>query len=66
MISKGKEWFFFVSPVQGQYYPSFLLCPETYGWYPVEECASKLNVNKYSRFANESKGKLMGIKVYTN
>ncbi|OWF48821.1 Arginyl-tRNA--protein transferase 1 [Mizuhopecten yessoensis] len=36
---------------KGQYFPSFLLCPETYTWLPIAECAPKLDVNKYSRFA---------------
>lgn len=37
---------------KGQYYPSFLLCPETYTWHPIEECKPKLDVSKYSRFAD--------------
>ncbi|XP_069130556.1 arginyl-tRNA--protein transferase 1-like [Argopecten irradians] len=36
---------------KGQYFPSFLLCPETYTWYPIAECTPKLDANKYSRFA---------------
>ncbi|XP_033741170.1 arginyl-tRNA--protein transferase 1-like isoform X1 [Pecten maximus] len=38
---------------KGQYFPSFLLCPETYTWLPIAECTPKLDVNKYSRFAAE-------------
>ncbi|KAB7499987.1 Arginyl-tRNA--protein transferase 1 [Armadillidium nasatum] len=32
-----------------QYTPSYLLCPETYRWVPIEECLPKLDVSKYSR-----------------
>ncbi|KAL4233849.1 Arginyl-tRNA--protein transferase 1 [Mactra antiquata] len=38
---------------KGQYYPSYLLCPETYTWHPVEKCAPKLDINKYSRFEED-------------
>lgn len=34
---------------KSQYKPSYLLCPETFVWVPVEECLSKLDRNKYSR-----------------
>ncbi|XP_015119083.1 arginyl-tRNA--protein transferase 1 isoform X2 [Diachasma alloeum] len=29
--------------------PSFLLCPETYTWHPIEKCTPKLDKHKYSR-----------------
>lgn len=29
--------------------PSFLLCPETYMWYPIEHCLPLLDKQKYSR-----------------
>ncbi|XP_063976059.1 arginyl-tRNA--protein transferase 1 isoform X2 [Diachasmimorpha longicaudata] len=29
--------------------PSFLLCPETYTWHPIEKCTPKLDKDKYSR-----------------
>lgn len=29
--------------------PSFLLCPETYEWFPMEKCISKLDAAPYSR-----------------
>ncbi|XP_014250151.1 arginyl-tRNA--protein transferase 1-like isoform X2 [Cimex lectularius] len=29
--------------------PSFLLCPESYTWHPVDEAKKKLDMNKYSR-----------------
>lgn len=38
---------------KAQYYPSFLLCPETYTWHPIEKCLPKLDQNKYARFAPE-------------
>uniref|UniRef100_UPI00398E9E5B arginyl-tRNA--protein transferase 1 isoform X2 n=1 Tax=Pristiophorus japonicus TaxID=55135 RepID=UPI00398E9E5B len=34
---------------KGQYYPSGLLCPETYVWVPIEKCRTKLDQSKYSR-----------------
>ena len=36
---------------KGQFKQSYLLCPETYSWYTIEECRDKLDVDKYSRFA---------------
>lgn len=35
------------------YSPSFLLCPESYHFVTIEQCAPKLDANKYSRFSNE-------------
>ncbi|KAF5302592.1 hypothetical protein FQA39_LY10210 [Lamprigera yunnana] len=32
---------------------SFLLCPETYYWFRIEQCLSKLNKNKYSRLNDD-------------
>lgn len=40
---------------KGQYYPSFLLCPEVFSWHPIEECSPRLDKNKYSRFADPDK-----------
>ncbi|XP_078269664.1 arginyl-tRNA--protein transferase 1 isoform X3 [Rhinoraja longicauda] len=34
---------------KGQYHPSYLLCPETYNWVPIEKCRAKLDQSKYSR-----------------
>ncbi|XP_071512224.1 arginyl-tRNA--protein transferase 1 isoform X2 [Panulirus ornatus] len=34
---------------KGKYTPSFLLCPETYVWVPIEDCVPKLEESKYSR-----------------
>ncbi|XP_034519267.1 arginyl-tRNA--protein transferase 1 isoform X12 [Ailuropoda melanoleuca] len=38
------------SPLEGQYRPSDLLCPETYVWVPIEQCLSSLENSKYCRF----------------
>ncbi|CAF4350710.1 unnamed protein product, partial [Adineta steineri] len=37
----------------GQYKPSFLLCPETYTWHPIEKCIPLLNAHKYARFETD-------------
>lgn len=29
---------------------SYLLCPETYVWFPIEQCIPKLDKQKYCRF----------------
>nr|CDS28701.2 arginyl tRNA protein transferase 1 [Hymenolepis microstoma] len=34
--------------------PSYLVCPETKTWVPVERCKRLLNVQKYTRFAEDS------------
>ncbi|KAK3748924.1 hypothetical protein QZH41_019877 [Actinostola sp. cb2023] len=39
---------------QGNYYPSYLVCPETYNWVPIEECRPKLDLKKYSRLDEKS------------
>lgn len=38
---------------KGNLAASFLLCPETYCWFPIKECVSKLDVNKYSRLDDD-------------
>ncbi|XP_064595718.1 arginyl-tRNA--protein transferase 1-like [Liolophura sinensis] len=38
---------------KGQYNPSFLLCPETFRWQPIEKCLPKLDQNKYSRLEED-------------
>ncbi|KAK3603003.1 hypothetical protein CHS0354_016818 [Potamilus streckersoni] len=40
---------------KGQYFPSFLMCPEVYSWHPVQDCNKILDQKKYSRFAEEGK-----------
>lgn len=34
---------------KGNFYPSDLLCPETYKWFPLEVCIPKLEASPYSR-----------------
>lgn len=34
---------------KGNYNPSFLLCPETYNWFPLEGCCKKLEQHPYCR-----------------
>ncbi|KAL8560154.1 hypothetical protein ACOMHN_021649 [Nucella lapillus] len=39
---------------KGQYYPSYLVCPETYSWVPIERCAPKLDAAPYARLEEDS------------
>ncbi|CAH1276127.1 unnamed protein product [Diabrotica balteata] len=34
---------------KGKLTPSYLVCPETYTWIPIEKCLNLLEANKYSR-----------------
>ncbi|XP_053610397.1 arginyl-tRNA--protein transferase 1 isoform X2 [Plodia interpunctella] len=34
---------------KGNFYPSDLLCPETYDWFPLKDCIPKLEASPYSR-----------------
>lgn len=34
---------------KGKFFPSDLLCPETYNWFPLQECIPKLDISPYSR-----------------
>ncbi|KAK0190967.1 arginine-tRNA-protein transferase [Armillaria mellea] len=36
---------------KGQYSPSFLVDPETYEWYPLEQCTGLLDTNRYACFS---------------
>ena len=38
---------------KGQYFPSFLLCPESYCFIPIEVCRPKLDANRYARLNDE-------------
>ena len=38
---------------KGNYAPSFLLCPETYRYAPIDLARQRLNVAKYSRFSDD-------------
>ncbi|XP_028413669.1 arginyl-tRNA--protein transferase 1-like isoform X3 [Dendronephthya gigantea] len=40
---------------KAQYTPSYLVCPETYSWIPVERCTPKLDIEKYSRLDETDK-----------
>ena len=39
---------------KGQYYPSYLLCPESYQFIPIENCRPKLDANRYTRLNDEA------------
>ena len=49
---------------KGQYRPSFLLCPETYRWQPIEKCIPKLDHNKYARLEEEDGHPLKPVEEY--
>lgn len=38
---------------KGQYYPSYLLCPESYQFIPIEKCRPKLDISRYARLNDE-------------
>ena len=42
--------------LQGRYSPSYLVCPETYNWVPIERCLPKLEDSKYSRLDDSNDG----------
>ncbi|XP_052810981.1 arginyl-tRNA--protein transferase 1-like isoform X2 [Mya arenaria] len=46
---------------KGGYFPSYLLCPETYNFCPIEKCAPLLDQKAYARFADESKNDEDGV-----
>ena len=39
---------------KGQYYPSYLLCPESYQFIPIETCRPKLDANRYARLNDDA------------
>lgn len=39
---------------KGQYYPSYLLCPESYRFVPIETCRPKLDASRYARLNDEA------------
>ncbi|KAM7444934.1 Arginyl-tRNA--protein transferase 1 [Porites harrisoni] len=41
---------------KGQYSPSYILCPETYNWIPIEQCRPKIALAKYSRLDDSEEG----------
>ena len=38
---------------KGKYTPSYLLCPVTYGWQPIERCIPKFAVSKFARLEDD-------------
>lgn len=38
---------------KGQYYPSYLACPEVYSWVPIERCTPKLDAAPYARLEED-------------
>ena len=49
---------------KGQYTPSFLACPETYRWVPIEKCRDKLSAFKYCRLEEDPKVKPLAVDNY--
>ncbi|XP_046332185.1 arginyl-tRNA--protein transferase 1-like isoform X2 [Haliotis rufescens] len=41
---------------KGQYYPSFLACPEAYTWVSIEKCRPKLDASRYARLEEDGVG----------
>ena len=39
---------------KGQYYPSYLLCPESYQFIPIETCRPKLDASRYAHLNDEA------------
>jgi arginine-tRNA-protein transferase len=39
---------------KGEYYPSVLLCPESYQFIPIETCRPKLDASRYARLNDEA------------
>lgn len=37
--------------------PSYLLCPETYTWFAIEQCLAKINIDAYARFNDDASAK---------
>uniref|UniRef100_A0A0B7ANR0 Arginyl-tRNA--protein transferase 1 n=2 Tax=Arion vulgaris TaxID=1028688 RepID=A0A0B7ANR0_9EUPU len=48
---------------KGQYQPSYLVCPDTYEWVPIEKCRPKLDVSKYSRLSETGSDSQKNIDV---
>lgn len=49
---------------KGQYTPSFLVCPETYRWVPIEKCKDKLSAAKYCHFEEDPEVKPLAVDSY--
>ena len=42
--------FYPVFRYKGQFSPSFLCCPETFKWFPIDACRPLLDAQAYARF----------------
>ena len=51
---------------KAQYHPSYLLCPETYLWQPIETCISKFSVSNYSRLEEDKTKKAPDVPHVTS
>ena len=49
---------------KGNFSPSFLLCPETYQWQPIERCLVKLDQSKYARFVDKPEHEREEVESY--
>ncbi|XP_067676603.1 arginyl-tRNA--protein transferase 1-like isoform X1 [Haliotis asinina] len=38
---------------KGQYFPSYLACPEVYTWVPIDKCRPKLDASRYARLEED-------------
>ncbi|XP_046549414.1 LOW QUALITY PROTEIN: arginyl-tRNA--protein transferase 1-like [Haliotis rubra] len=38
---------------KGQYFPSYLACPEAYTWVPIDKCRPKLDASHYARLEED-------------
>ena len=50
------SYYLFYVSLQGQYSPSYVLCPETYNWIPIEQCRPKIALSNYSRLDDSEEG----------
>ncbi|VDM35690.1 unnamed protein product [Hydatigera taeniaeformis] len=48
---------------KNNYLPSYLACPETYEWIPIERCQRLLDRNSYARFAEPTVAKMPSVDV---
>ncbi|XP_068230493.1 arginyl-tRNA--protein transferase 1 isoform X4 [Palaemon carinicauda] len=51
---------------KGNYSPSYLLCPETYNWVPIEKATPKLDLSEYSRLNNDASAKDLNGEIDLN
>ncbi|XP_067048810.1 arginyl-tRNA--protein transferase 1-like isoform X3 [Acropora muricata] len=52
---------------KGRYNPSYLVCPESYEWIPIEQCIPKLDYSRYARLDDSNreppKGSIVNVVV---